>query len=236
MFEGWGAAIAATAVVGGAVSAIGASTAAGAQKDAARTAAATQLDMYNQNREDQTPWRNAGATAIGQLSAGTAAGGEFNRNFTLADFNKDPGYDFRQQQGERGVEASAAARGGILSGAALKGIDRYNQDFASNEYQNAYSRFNNDQTTRFNRLSSIAGTGQTATAQTGAVGANAANQISSAQIGAGNATAAGYVGTANAINSGAQTLGNYYLQRQYTQPYTSPSGSTTYYGGDSGGG
>lgn len=234
------AAVIGGAVIGAAGSAYAGSKGAGAQEDAANKAQNTQLYMYDQSRNDQAPYRNAGYTALGQLGAGTAPGGEFNRNFTGADFVKDPGYDFRLSQGQRGVEASAAARGGVLSGAALKGVDEFNQNFASNEYQNAYSRFNNDQTTRFNRLASIAGVGQTSAAQTGALGANAANQIGSAQIGAGNAAAAGYVGTANAINSGAQTLGNYYLQRQYAQPYTgSPSaggGGNTYYGGDSGGG
>ena len=146
--------------------------------------------------------------------------GSFNRAFGLADFQRDPGYDFRQQEGQRGVEASAAARGGILSGAALKAITRYNQDFASNEYGNAYGRYNNDQTTRFNRLSSLAGTGQTATSQ-GIASGNAltgqlqagVNNITNNNNAIGNARASQYAGIGNAIGGLANTVGTYFGTR-----------------------
>lgn len=220
------AAVVGAAVVGGVATSIAGSKAAGAQENAANISSGTQLAMYNQTREDQSPWRAAGGTAIGQLSAGTANGGEFNRNFTMSDFNADPGYQFRMDQGSRALQASAAARGGLLSGGTLKALNRYGQDYASNEYSNAYNRYNNDQTTRFNRLSSIAGVGQTANAQTGAAGANAANQISSAQLGAGNAQAANYIGQANAINNTASSLGNFYLQQKYATPVAASSGTT----------
>jgi hypothetical protein len=64
--------------------------------------------------------------------------------FGEADFQKDPGYDFRMKEGARGVENSAAARGMQLSGATLKAMTKYNQDFASNEYSKSSDRFNND--------------------------------------------------------------------------------------------
>lgn len=209
------AAIVGAAVVGGVATSVASSKAAKAQKSAADTASAAQLEMYNQTREDQAPYREAGYTALKQLGTDTAPGGDFNRDFTIADFQKDPGLEFRRTEGQRGVESSAAARGGLLSGGALKGIDRYNQDYASGEYSNAYNRFNNDRTTRFNRLSSIAGTGQTAVNTTGVLGANVANNIAQNTLEAGNARASGYVGQANAINQTATTLGNYYLNRQY---------------------
>lgn len=221
----WGlVAVAGATVVGGALASSAAGKAAGAQEAAANTASQTQLQMYNQTRTDQAPWRAAGGTAVGQLSTGTQPGAEFNRNFTMADFNQDPGYQFRMDQGSRALQASAAARGGLLSGGTLKALDRYGQDYASNEYSNAYNRFNNDQSTRFNRLSSIAGLGQTSTAQTGAAGTAAAGQIGSAQIGAGNAAAAGYVGQANAVNNGISSLGNFYMQQQYMNKFA-PSSS-----------
>lgn len=217
---GTGLAIAAAgAVAGGVIAANASGKAANAQANAANNANRTQAEQYQQTREDQAPWREAGGTAVGQLSAGTVAGGEFNRNFTMADFNADPGYQFRMDQGSKALQASAAARGGLLSGGTLKSLDRYGQDYASNEYGNAYNRFNNDQTTRFNRLSSIAGLGQTSVGQTSAAGANAANQIGSNTIGAGNAQAAGYVGQANAVNNGISSLGNFYMQQQYLNKY-----------------
>lgn len=208
-------AAAAVTVVGGVIQGKAAGKAADTQRDAAQSATAAQLQMFNQTRDDQAPWRTAGSTAVGQLGTGTQAGGEFNRNFTMADFNKDPGYQFRMDQGSRALQASAAARGGLMSGGTLKALDRYGQDYASNEYSNAYNRFNNDQSTRFNRLSSIAGLGQTSVGQTGAQSTVVGGQIGSNMIGAGNAQAAGIIGQGNAYSGAVNSLGNFYLQNQY---------------------
>lgn len=223
--SGIATAIVGSAVIGGVVASNSASKAANAQRDAANQASQTELEQYYQNREDMQPWREAGQGALGQMTAGTAAGGDFNRDFTLADFTKDPGYDFRLQQGQRGVEASAAARGGALSGAAIKGLARYNQDYASGEYQNAYNRFNNDRTQRFNRLASLAGVGQTATRDVAQQGAQVASNVGSNIIGAGNAQASSYVGQGNAISGAANTLGNFAMNKYYMSQM--PGGTTT---------
>lgn len=230
------------ALIGG-IATIGAgNAAAGAQRDA--TAANTALQQaqteearrqYDQNREDLAPYRAAGTTALGQLASGTVAGGEFNRPFTLADFNADPGYEFRRTEGQRGVEASAAARGGILSGGALKALSRYNQDFSSGEYSAAYNRYNNDTTTRFNRLSSLAGTGQTATNSGIAAGneltgqlQTGVNNISAGNQAAANARASSYINTGNTIGGIAGQVGNYFGNRGL---YAPPSARTTPFGG-----
>lgn len=223
------AAVIGGAVIGGLATSISGGKAASAQENAANTAQQTQLQMYNQTRADQAPYRQAGYTALGQLGTGTQAGGEFNRNFTMADFNKDPGYQFRMDQGSQALQRSAAARGGLLNGGTLKALDRYGQDFASNEYSNAYNRFNTDQSTRFNRLASIAGIGQTSVNQTGQIGANTANQIGSAQMGYGNAAAAGYINQGNAISNGASSIGNFYLQQQYLKALAPPPAAQTQY-------
>jgi len=251
--SGIATAIVGSAVVGGILNKQAASSAANAQKEsagaanetqlqAARESNALQLKMFEQNRTDQQPWRDAGVTALGQLGAGTANGGDFNRDFTLADFTKDPGYDFRMQQGQRGLDSSAAARGGALSGAAIKASERYSQDYASGEYSNAYNRFNADRTARFNRLSSLAGVGQTATNQVGAQGAQMAsnigntqvatgNAIANNQIGAGNAQASSYIGQGNALSGMASTLGNFAMNRYYTNnPPNYGGGNTNGYG------
>lgn len=151
--------------------------------------------------------------------------GDFNRDFTIADFeaNKDPGYQFRMDEGQRALEGSAAAGSGIFNGATGRRLARYGQDYASGEYSNAYNRFNNDRTTRFNRLASIAGVGQTATSATANAGENASNNVADTIIGQANARAAGRVGSANAVTGGIQTLGNYYLNSRYgTPPGTKP--------------
>jgi hypothetical protein len=230
MFEGW---VAATAVVGGAVvGGVVSSSAAGKAADA-QTAAA-QMSTDEQRREfDATqanlkPFRDAGLSVLPELQSGTAPGGEFNRNFTLADFTKDPGYQFRMDQGQQALERSAAAGGGLLSGGTGKALQQYGQDYASGEYSNTYNRFNNDQTTRFNRLSALAGTGQTATNTVATLGAQTSANIGENYVGAGNAKAAGYVGQANAVNNGISSLGDFYLQQQFLnkvpQPYSPTQG------------
>ncbi len=205
----------AAAIVGG--TAVGAVAAHAGSKSIARStekAADISNDQYLQTREDMAPWREAGEVALRQLAEGTKDGGIFNRNFTLQDFVKDPGYDFRMQEGTDAVEASAAARGGALSGGTLKELARFGQKFASNEYNNAYNRWNNDITTRFNRLSGVAGTGQTATRDVAAAGADNARTVGDMITSGASARASGYAGVANSVNNGVSNLANWYQSQQ----------------------
>jgi hypothetical protein len=137
-------------------------------------------------------------------------------DFTLADFQKDPGYEFRHSdEGEKGRNRAAAARGGLVSGAALKELDRYDQDYASGEFSNAYNRFNNDRTTRFNRLSTLAGLGSNATTQLIGSNQNTTNAISDLDTQAGNVAAARDISRGNANADAVTTLGNFYLQNRF---------------------
>jgi hypothetical protein len=238
--SGIATAIVGSAVIGGVVASNSASKAAKAQQNAADKASATELEQFYQNREDMQPWREAGAGALKQMTEGTAVGGDFNRDFTLADFAQDPGYQFRLDEGTRALERGAAARGGVLSGGALRGVTRYGQDYASGEYQNAYNRFNNDRTQRFNRLASLAGTGQTATRDVAQMGSQVAGNVANNIIGAGNAQASSYVGQGNAISGAAQSLGNFAMNQYFMnqmKPTTPPPTTTAPawtggYGGD----
>lgn len=180
-------------LVGGAMQADAADDAASMQLQATREANALHEKLYNQQRQDQQPWRAAGLTALGQMN-----NPDFQRDFTADDFKQDPGYEFRMAEGQKALERSASARGGLFSGAAGKALSRYGQDFASNEYGNAYNRFNADRDRRFGRLSSLAGIGQGATNQLISGAQNYANQGSQNIIGGGNAQAAGRIGQANA--------------------------------------
>ena len=225
------------AIIGGNATKKAASTQAKASRDA--TAAQERItqkqidlqrEMFNKQVDLQAPFRENGLNANNRLSAllglpstslnqGDDRIGSLMRAFSPQDFQGDPGYQFRMSEGMKGVENSAAARGGALSGAALKAIQKYGQDFASNEYTNAYNRFNSDQTNQFNRLTSLAGGGQTASNQIGNAAGNFANgaagayqNLGNAQasniLGAGNARSAGQIGTANAWSRGLSGLGN----------------------------
>jgi hypothetical protein len=184
-----------------------------------------QLNLLTQQRADQAPWLQAGQNALTQIAAGTQPGGQYAKTFTGADLASDPGYQFRLDQGNQAIERSAAARGGLLSGAAAKALTKYSQGVASDEYSNAYNRFNNDQSTQYNRLASLAGVGQAATNQVGQAGQNAYGTIASAGqntsnaiqnnlTGAGNARASGYVAGANALTGAIGQGVNWYQNNQ----------------------
>lgn len=166
---------------------------------------------YNSQAQDQVNALPSG----GSTTSNGIGLGEFNKKFSLADYQADPGYQFRLDQGTQALERSAAARGGLLSGGNLKDLTNYQQGVASQEYGNAYNRFNNDQSSRFNRLATLAGVGQTANNTLASVGQNTANNIGSNLIGSGNAQAAGTVGSANAINNAVGQGISAYQTNQY---------------------
>ena len=180
-----------------------------------------QLDLLKQQRADQQPWLDAGKASLAQLAAGTSPGGSLIKPFSLADFAADPGYNFRIGEGEKAIQRAASGRGGLYSGATLKALARFNQDTASGEYNNAYSRYNTDQNNQFGHLAQIAGFGQSATNQVDQAGQNAYGTIASAGqntsnavqnnlTGAANARASGYVGGANAVTNGVGQALNFY--------------------------
>jgi hypothetical protein len=135
----------------------------------------------------------------------------------------DPGYQFRLKEGMQGLERSAAARGGLLSGATLKGITRYGQDAASQEYTNAFNRYQAERAGTLNPFQSMAGQGQSTANTLTNLGMNYANQAGEAYMGAGNARASGYVGGANAINQGISGISNMYYQNQLLNTLRTPT-------------
>lgn len=145
---------------------------------------------------------DAANQGAGQGGQGGGDFGSLMRRFSMADFEADPGYAFRMKEGLAGVESGAAARGGLLSGAALKAVQKYGQGLASQEYGNAYNRFTADQTNQYNRLAGLVNTGQGATNQVSNAAANFGQQAGANAIGAGNAIASGQIGGANALVGG----------------------------------
>ena len=199
---------AAGAVAGGAMAARGAKKAAQTQAKSADKASQIQLDMYNQTRQDLDPYKQAGATSLSQMMGQMGSDGYFNQTYTGQDIYSDPSYQFRLQQGQDAIQSSAAAQGGLLSGATLKALQNYGQESASQEYSNAYNRFNADQTNRYNRLSNLVGIGQNAAAQVGNAGAQTAQAVANNTMAGANSIAAGQVGSANAWSGAANNLGS----------------------------
>ena len=197
-----------TGLVGAMIGADASKKAAKTQAKSAKDANKLIWDMYQQSRDDSMPWLTTGKDALGKLSDMTKDGSDYMRGFNLSDFQADPGYQFRMDEGQKALERSAAANGNLNSGATLKALSRYGQDYASNEYNNAYNRWNNDHTTTWNRLSSLAGMGQTQSAQLGNWGQQTGALMGNNTIGAGNAIAAGKIGAANSWNGALTNIGN----------------------------
>jgi hypothetical protein len=199
----------AAAIIGSAaIGAYASSEAADTQAAAADRASDLQRQQFDRQVELQAPFREAGIRALPELEAASRY-----TPFGKDQFQADPGYAFRLSEGQKALERQAAARGGLISGGALKAATRYGQEMGSQEYTNAFNRYQTERNARLNPLQSLAGIGQTSTNQLGVAGQNYANAAGEA-IGAGaQARASGYMGVANAASGG---LGQYlnYQQNQ----------------------
>jgi hypothetical protein len=194
-----------TAILGSAV--LGAASsrkAAKTQAGAANRAADLSQQQFERQVELLEPWRQAGVNALGKLETAVDY-----TPFGMSQFQADPGYAFRLSEGQKQLDRMAAMRGGQISGSSLKAAARFGQDMGSQEYTNAFNRYQTERTARLNPLQSLAGVGQTATNQLGAAGQNYATSAGNALGAAGQAAASGYMGMANAIGGGVGQYMNY---------------------------
>ena len=193
--------VAGATLVSTAVGANAASKAGKMQAASADRATELQREMFERQVELQEPWRQAGINALNKMQSGDIMG------------TMDPSYQFRLNEGLKSLDRQAAARGGLISGGALKAAQRYGQDVASTEFGNAY-----------NRLAGLAGVGQTATGAMGnaasAYGANAGNLMTSGAA----ARASGYVGGANALTGGLNSYLNYTQNQNLLNRFMPQSG------------
>jgi hypothetical protein len=239
--------VAGAAIVGGGIAAYGSNKAAQTQASAARETAAVQSDVadrqlalqkrqYEEGVQRQQPFLTAGTNALARMQSG-----EFTPpaafSFGVNDFQADPGYAFRLSEGTKALERSAAARGGLISGGALKAATRYGQDMGSQEFGNAYSRaltsYNANvarSDTGYNRLAGMAGVGLTTTRDLNTAGANYASGASNtlgnygtaagnAVTAVGNANAAGTMGTYNTLAGGLTTAASGYQNQKNFNDY-----------------
>jgi hypothetical protein len=210
--SGW---VAGATVVSSLVGARTAKKAGETQAAAADRAAELQREMFEQTRADQAPYREAGYNALATLqrTAGNVPGAF---KFGAGDYQADPGYAFRLAEGQKALDRQAAARGGLISGGALRAAQRFGQEMGSQEFGNAYNRaltgYNTDvarENQLYNRQAALAGIGQTATNLVGQAGQNYATGAGNLMTGGAAAQAAGQVGMANALTGGMGTYLNY---------------------------
>jgi hypothetical protein len=225
-------------IAAGSIAASGAKKAGNVQANAAQQAEQTQRQMFEEQKALQEPFRQGGLTAQQQLMQLLGIGGDASaegygsmaRPFGQKDFEQDPGYAFRQSEGMRALERSASARGGLLSGGTLKGIQRFGQDLASQEYGNAFNRFQVERAARLNPLQSMMGSGQSAANMMTSAAGQAGQGIAGSQLGAGQARASGYVGQSNALAGALSDIGQaaasyplYQAQLNYMNRQPGPS-------------
>lgn len=199
---------AAVGAAGSAYSSKKAGQAADKQSASADAASQMQWDMYDQTRKDLDPYKQAGDTSLKQLMGQMGPDGYFSETYSGQDIYNDPSYQFRLQQGQDSIQSGAAAQGGLLSGATQKALLNYGQQSASQEYGNAYNRFNADQTNQYNRLSNLVGVGQNAAAKVGNNGMQTAQAVANNTMAGANAQAAGTVAQANNWSNYANQLGS----------------------------
>ena len=205
-------AIAASSIGSAAIGSRSASKAARAQQQASQQAADVQREIFQKQTELQEPFRQAGISSQNELmrllgiggDAAAADYGMLTRQFRPEDMQMDPGYAFRLSEGQKALERSAAARGGLLSGSMLKGAQRFGQELGSQEYMNAFNRAQAQLGNRLGALGSLYGAGQTATQQVAGQAGQMGTNVGNLMMSGGQARASGYLGQANALN---QALG-----------------------------
>jgi hypothetical protein len=180
-----------------------------AQERAAAQGDAAQERMFNRQVELQEPFRQAGVNALPELVEASRY-----TPFGMEQFQQDPGYQFRLKEGLRALEQRAAAEGTRVSGNQLRGLVRYGQNLASQDWINSFNRYQAERAARLNPLQSLAGMGQSTAATLGQQAGQYGQSMAQGAAQMGNIRASGYTNQANAL-SGALGQGvNYYQNQQ----------------------
>jgi hypothetical protein len=194
-----------TAVVGSAlVGAYSAKKAGDVQAGAMDRASELEYKQYQETVARQKPFYDVGVNALPELVAASKY-----TPFGMEQFQADPGYAFRLKEGQQALDRQAAARGGLISGGALKAATRYGQEMGSQEYTNAFNRYQAERTARLQPLQALTGMGQSTGQQISQAGQTMASNVGNNMGSAAAARASGYVGGANALTSGLGTYLNY---------------------------
>lgn len=153
-----------------------------------------QLDQV---RADTQPYRQTGTEALDRMRSMMGESGMPTAEQVMAD----PGYQFGLTQGRNALEGSAAARGGLYSGNALKELTAFGTDYGTTRFNDAFQRQQQDVTSRWSRLAGLAGLGQNATVQAQNAGQQFAGTAGNLLTGGADAQGGAIMGNANAMGS-----------------------------------
>ena len=159
--------------------------------------------------------------------------GRYARDFGMSDFQQDPGYAFRLSEGQKLLDRTAARDNRLFSGGALKAATRYGQEMGSQEYQNAFNRYQTNRSNQLNPLGALGTLGQNAAANQGASMGTYGTNVGNLMTQAGNAIGAGQMGSANTLAGGIEKVGSTYRNQMNFTDYlnsqrNSPSASPSY--------
>jgi hypothetical protein len=212
---------AAATLIGGKMQRNAAKSAANTAGAASDRAVALQREQYKKQLAMQKPFYNVGVNALPELVKASKY-----TPFSMQTFQQDPGYAFRLKEGQQALDRQAAARGGLISGGALKAAQRYGQEMGSQEYTNAFNRYQTERAARLNPLQSLTGYGQTSAATIGSAGQNMAGNVGNAYMQQG-------VNQGNALLAGSQARASSYgdIAKLYGQ--TNPNFGNLFGGGGS---
>ena len=195
--------------IGGLIAQHGAQAGGNMAGNAANWAAQMNQQEAQRGRIALSPWSSTGESALNKIikllglgefsSAGSndgkiyvdPANAKNLQTQALADFQTTPGYQFRMDEGVKGLDRSAASRGLLRSGAQQKAITNFGQGIASEEYGNY-----------FGNLMSLAGMGGQAASSANSTSGQLVNGAGNMMTQGGIARGSGYAAGANALASG----------------------------------
>lgn len=158
---------------------------------------ALQKDVFAQQKAALKPWQDAGLSALKSIQDKIANGSFDLSKYGYDDLIKDPGYQFRAEQGTNALEQAAAARGKFISGDQLKDVTSFNSNLASQEFGNAFGRTQAERDTNYNILNTEATRGQNAASALSGVAGQMGQNIGTSIINKGNAAATGATNQGN---------------------------------------
>lgn len=191
----------AAAAVGAAGTYLASENTASAAKDANKTQQASQDRM----RADLMPYMEAGTNALGPQQALLGLQGQEAADTAMQNFQQSPGYQYQLDQGLRAVDAGAAAKGMLRSGATLKAEQTLGNNLAAQDF-GAY----------YNRLAGLAGLGQSSAAGVGAAGNQTAAGQAQTGVSAASTQGSLYGQAAQGIGNAVSNYGNNQLYEQRT--------------------
>jgi hypothetical protein len=151
--------------------------------------------------------------------------GKYARDFSMSDFQQDPGYAFRLSEGQKALDRSAAARGGLISGGAMKAATRFGQDMGSQEYQNAFNRYQTNRSNQLQPLGNLMASGQSAASNQGSAAGQYGTNAGNLMMQGGQAMAAGQLGMGNTINNALGSMASSYQNQQNFTDYLNRFGN-----------